>query len=160
MSSGSETRGAGQGFGPRPRGTPRPDAPSRLLVRRGSLVRKRRPRRCASKSRLPRLYLASCSPLPSTLPPLPVSLLRLARSAPPRRQKAPENVSLFACFVKSLESLLRCLPIARLKTSADTFSCSQALSFQVWERLTVYFISLCGQIDCYFTLNFPFPNLL
>lgn len=73
VSSGSETRGAGQGFGPRPRGTPRPDAPSSLLVLRGSLVRKRRPRRCAWKSRLPRLYLASSPPLPSTLPPLPVT---------------------------------------------------------------------------------------
>ena len=160
MSSGSETRGAGQGFGPRPPGTPRPDAPSSLLVLRGSLVRKRRPSRCAWKSRLPRLYLASSPPLPSTLPPLPVSLLRPSSSAAPRRQKAPETVSFFPSFVKSLESLLGRLRIARLKTSADTFSSSQALIFQVWESLTVYFISLHGQIDCYFTLNFPFPSLL
>ena len=158
MSSGPETRGAGQGFGPRPRGSPRPTPRPVCQLRAAPRSRSAPSREClqvSAPTARPRLFL--CPPRNLATPRPPVSL-RPARSATPRRQKAPENVSLSASFGKSLESLLRCLPIAPLKTSADTFSSSQALIFQVWESLTVYFIPLHGQIDCYFTVNFSFPT--
>lgn len=114
--------------------------------------------------------------------PLPLASLRAGPSLAPhpprpapapaarRRQTAQKSPSPFVPVVGSLGSWLPGLPIVPLKTSANSFyipfnfvngrknRVHRHLISQAGESLPGCFISLRGQMGCYFTLNFPFPT--
>lgn len=112
-------------------------------------------------------------PLRTAPPPLPLPSPRAGPSLAPhfaRPRLHRKSPSPSVPVVGSLGSWLRCLPIAPLKTSANPFyfpfnfvngrknRVHRHLISQAGESLPGCFISLRGQMGCYFTLNFPFPT--
>lgn len=175
MNSGVRYAGSGEGLGPGLVGIPRANAPLRVHCSRCSCAGEHRPCRCAAKSPTPGL---DPRPLPSRPPtdltPLPASLRSRPRPRCPRQAESTKNASPFAHFVESwiFASLTSFSPVENvhgytfiplsilLMFRRIQFTNTDFFFFSSTVKSHRALISLCGQIDHYFTGQRSTSNLL